>query len=441
MSEFASAFADFDAVQSPKLKKMLLARKSLDLLPKFARSAHLSSAQIYERERIYGAHNYKPVEVALCKGEGIYVWDVEGKKYFDFLSGYSVVNQGHCHPRLVEVMAKQAKTLTITSRAFYNNVLGEYAEYITKLLGYNKVLPINSGVEGSETSVKLARRWAYTVKGVQRDNAKIVVPANSYWGRSIAAISTSTDIDAYSGFGPFLPGFEIVPYDDLEALEKSFKDFNTAAFLVEPIQGEAGVIVPSPGYLQGVRDLCTKYNVLFIADEVQTGLGRTGRLLCTHHDNVRPDVIVLGKALSGGMYPVSAVLADDPIMLSILPGTHGSTYGGNPLACRLAIEALKIIVEEKLPENSAKLGAILIDELKKLPKEAVKQVRGRGLFAAIVMEKKISAWDLCLKLRDNGVLAKNTHGDTIRFCPPLVINEQQLREVIGIIHKTIISMM
>uniref|UniRef100_A0A914UWF1 Ornithine aminotransferase n=1 Tax=Plectus sambesii TaxID=2011161 RepID=A0A914UWF1_9BILA len=303
--------------------------------------ANITSAQIFEREKKYGAHNYKPLPVAIARGEGVHVWDVEGKRYFDFLSAYSAVNQGHCHPRLVEVMKQQVGKLTLTSRAFYNNILGEYEEYITNLFGYDKVLPMNTGVEGVETAVKLARRWAYDVKGVPENSAMIVAAANNFWGRSIAAISSSTDPDSFSGFGPFVPGFQIVPYDDLEAVEKAIQHPHVAAFMVEPIQGEAGVVVPSPMYLKGVRQLCTKHNVLFIADEVQTGLGRTGKLLATYHDEVRPDIVVLGKALSGGMYPVSAVLADDPIMLTIGPGQHGSTYGGNPLGCRIAMEALQ----------------------------------------------------------------------------------------------------
>uniref|UniRef100_A0A0N4ZUA7 Ornithine aminotransferase n=1 Tax=Parastrongyloides trichosuri TaxID=131310 RepID=A0A0N4ZUA7_PARTI len=395
----------------------------------------------FDKEAKYGAHNYAPVPVVIAKGKGVHCWDVNNKKYFDFLSGYSAVNQGHCHPRIVKVLQEQASVLTLTSRAFYNNVLSEYAEFITKLFKYDKVLPMNTGVEASETAVKLARRWAYDVKGVPEYEAEIIFAKNNFHGRSIFAISASTDPTSYGKYGPFVPGFTKIPFDDLEALENKLKsNKNIAAFMVEPIQGEAGVVVPrTPNYLKKVRELCTKYNVLFIADEVQTGLGRTGKMLCVHHDDVRPDIVVLGKALSGGTYPVSAVLADDPIMLCIPPGTHGSTYGGNPLACKIAIESLKVIIDEKLPENAEKMGKILMKRLQKLPKDLISTVRGKGLLQAIVIDKKIDAWDVCLRLRDNGLLVKNTHGDIIRFAPPLVINEKEINEAADIIEKTINS--
>lgn len=394
-----------------------------------------------DKEAKFGCHNYKPLPVVIAKGKGVNCWDISGKKYFDFLSGYSAVNQGHCHPRIVKALQDQAPILTLTSRAFYNNVLSEYAEFITGLFKYDKVLPMNSGVEAAESAVKLARRWAYEVKGVPENEAEVVFAKENFHGRSIFAISASTDPDSYSKYGPYVPGFSKIPYDNIEALEEKFKsNKNIAAFMIEPIQGEAGVVIPqSPNYIKKVRELCTKYNVLFIADEVQTGLGRTGKMLCVEHDNVRPDIVVLGKALSGGTYPISAVLTDDPIMLCIKPGTHGSTFGGNPLACKIAIESLKVLVEEKLPENAEKMGKILIERLQKLPKDLVTTVRGKGLLQAIVINKKIKAWDVCLRLRDNGLLAKDTHGDTIRFAPPLVINEGEINEAADIIEKTIRS--
>uniref|UniRef100_A0A915DLP6 Ornithine aminotransferase n=1 Tax=Ditylenchus dipsaci TaxID=166011 RepID=A0A915DLP6_9BILA len=394
-----------------------------------------------DRELRHGAHNYKPLPVVIERGQGCRVWDVDGKPYYDFLSAYSAVNQGHCHPRLVEVMRKQSEVLTLTSRAFYNNALGEYEEYITNLFNYDKVLPMNTGVEACDTAVKLARRWAYDVKGIPANQAKIVFAENNFWGRSISAISASTDSDSYGGFGPYVPNFVTIPYNDILALEQALADPHTAAFMVEPIQGEAGVVVPSEGYLKKVRELCTAKNVLFIADEVQTGIGRTGKLMCTEHDHVRPDIVTLGKALSGGVYPISAVLCDDEIMLTIKPGQHGSTYGGNPLACKIAIEALEIVKDEQLCENATKMGKILMQELSKLPKDIVTTVRGKGLLCAIVINSKISAWQVCLKLMENGLLAKNTHGDIIRFAPPLVINEQQIRESAQIISKTIHSFM
>ncbi|KAM7072665.1 ornithine aminotransferase, mitochondrial isoform 2-T3 [Molossus nigricans] len=368
-----------------------------------------SSDYVFERESKYGAHNYHPLPVALERGKGIYVWDVEGRKYFDFLSAYSAVNQGHCHPKIVSALKSQADKLTLTSRAFYNNVLGEYEEYITKLFGYHKVLPMNT--------------------------------AGNFWGRTLSAISSSTDPSSYEGFGPFMPGFELIPYNDLPALERALQDPNVAGFMVEPIQGEAGVIVPDPGYLVGVRELCSQHQVLFIADEIQTGLARTGRWLAVDHENIRPDLVLLGKALSGGLYPVSAVLCDDDIMLTIKPGEHGSTYGGNPLGCRVAIAALEVLEEENLAENAERMGAILRNELMKLPSDIVTAVRGKGLLNAIVIRetKDYDAWKVCLRLRDNGLLAKPTHGDIIRFAPPLVIKEDEVREAVEIINKTILS--
>uniref|UniRef100_A0A8B9JG97 Ornithine aminotransferase n=1 Tax=Astyanax mexicanus TaxID=7994 RepID=A0A8B9JG97_ASTMX len=401
----------------------------------------LTSEEVYAREDRYGAHNYHPLPVALERGEGIYMWDVEGRRYYDFLSAYSAVNQGHCHPKIIAALNAQASKLTLTSRAFYNDMLGAYEEYITNLFGYDKVLPMNTGVEGGETACKLARKWAYTVKGVPKYQAKIIFAEGNFWGRTMAAISSSTDPSSYDGFGPFMPGFELVPYNDLSALEKALQDPNVAAFMVEPIQGEAGVMVPDPGYLTKVRELCTKHNVLFIADEVQTGLARTGRRLAVDHEAVRPDLVVLGKALSGGVYPVSAVLCDDEVMLTIKPGEHGSTFGGNPLACSVAMAALQVLEEEKLAENAEKMGQILRSELNKLPKEIVTTVRGKGLLNAIVIKetKDYDAWRVCLRLRDNGLLAKPTHGDIIRLAPPLVINEDEVRECVDIIQRTILS--
>jgi ornithine--oxo-acid transaminase len=401
------------------------------------------SAYLMDLEDTYGAHNYHPIPVVLDRGEGVYVWDIEGKKYFDFLSAYSAVNQGHCHPRILKALTTQAQKLTLTSRAFYNSKLGEYEKYITEFFGYDKVLPMNGGVEGVETAVKLARRWAYDVKGVKNNQAKVVFAKGNFHGRTLGAISASNDPSSYEGFGPYIQGYELVEYNDLKALENSIKDPNTAAFIVEPVQGEAGVVVPDEGYLKGVRELCTKYNVLFVADEIQTGLGRTGKMLACNHENVRPDILILGKALSGGFIPVSAVLADDPIMLTIKPGEHGSTYGGNPLACAVAIEALKVLTDEKLVENSERLGVIMRGELEKLNKESeiVTTVRGKGLFNAIVIknQKGKTAWDVCLKLAENGLLAKPTHEDIIRLAPPLVINKEQLLECVAIIRKVILS--
>ncbi|CAI4228999.1 unnamed protein product [Auanema sp. JU1783] len=417
-------------LSSAKLLKQACSRSAIA-------SRSLTAQQIFDREKKYGCHNYKPLPVALAKGEGVHVWDVAGKKYFDFLSAYSAVNQGHCHPKLVKVMHDQSKVLTLTSRAFYNDVLGEYEEYITKLFKYDKVLPMNSGVEACDSAVKLARRWAYDVKGVPDGQAKVVFAKDNFWGRSIAAISASTDPDSFARFGPYVPGFETVEYNNIAAVEKAISDPNVAAFMVEPIQGEAGVVVPDKGYLKTVSELCKKHNVLFITDEVQTGLGRTGKLLAHYHDDVRPDIVILGKALSGGMYPVSAVLCDDHIMMNIKPGQHGSTYGGNPLAAKIGVAALEILIEENLVENSAKMGDLLMDKLRTLPKDVVSTVRGRGLLCAIVINSKYDAWQVCLKLADNGLLAKNTHGDIIRFAPPLCINEQQVNEAADIIIKTI----
>ena len=403
----------------------------------------LKSSNLMELEDNYGAHNYHPIPVVLERGEGVYVWDVNGKKYFDFLAAYSAVNQGHCHPRIIKALIDQAQKLTLTSRAFYNSILGEYEKYITSYFGYDKVLPMNTGVEGGETALKLARRWAYDVKGVEKNKAKVVFAKGNFWGRTLAAISSSNDPSSFEGFGPFLSGFELIEYNNLNALEEAIKDPNTAAFMVEPIQGEAGVIVPDNNYLKGVRALCTKYNVLFIADEVQTGLGRTGKMLACDHEGVKPDILILGKALSGGTIPVSAVLANNEVMLTIKPGEHGSTYGGNPLACAVAMEALKVLKDEKLSENSEALGIIFREEMNRLKNESdlITDVRGKGLFNAIVIKERNgkTALDVCLKFAENGLLAKPTHGDIIRFAPPLVINQEQLMECVNIIRQVILS--
>ena len=389
----------------------------------------------------YGAHNYHPLPVVLAKGEGVFVWDVEGKKYYDFLSSYSAVNQGHCHPKIVAALKLQADTLTLTSRAFHNDVLGQYEEFVTKLFGYDKVLPMNTGVEGGETANKLARKWGYMKKGIEKNKARIIFAKGNFWGRTLAAISSSDDPSSYEGFGPFMPGYDLIPYNDLDALETELKDFNVCAFMVEPIQGEAGVVVPDEGYLAGVRKLCDKYNVLFIADEVQTGIARTGKMLACDYEDARPDLLILGKAISGGVFPVSAVLADDEIMLCIQPGEHGSTFGGNPLACKVAQAALEVVIDENLAENAYRLGKIFRSELRAFDNDMITLVRGRGLLNAIVIKPKDGkeAWDVCLKLRDNGLLAKPTHGDIIRFAPPLVITEEQLMDCIAIIKKTILS--
>jgi ornithine--oxo-acid transaminase len=396
-----------------------------------------NTAKYIALEDQFGAHNYHPVPVVLEKGEGVFLYDVDGKRYFDFLSGYSAVNQGHCHPAIIKALTDQAQKLTLTSRAFYNNLLGEYEKYITEYFGYEKVLPMNTGVEGGETAIKLARRWGYAVKGIPENQAKVIFAQGNFWGRTLAAISSSTDPSSYNGFGPFMPGFGLVPYNDLAALETALQDPNVAAYMVEPIQGEAGVVIPTDGYLKGVRDLCTKYNVLFIADEIQTGLARTGTLLACDHENVRPDILILGKALSGGTIPVSAVLADDVIMLQIKPGEHGSTYGGNPLACAVAMKALEVIKTEKMVENSFKMGEILRAELANLNSPFIASIRGRGLLNAIVIkhDNPEAAWDLCLYLKELGILAKPTHGDKIRFAPPLIITEAQIKEAVQLIGK------
>ena len=396
-----------------------------------------NTAKYIALEDQFGAHNYHPVPVVLEKGEGVFLYDVDGKRYFDFLSGYSAVNQGHCHPAIIKALTDQAQKLTLTSRAFYNNLLGEYEKYITEYFGYDKVLPMNTGVEGGETAIKLARRWGYAVKGIPENQAKVIFAQGNFWGRTLAAISSSTDPSSYNGFGPFMPGFGLIPYNDLAALETALQDPNVAAFMVEPIQGEAGVVIPTDGYLKGVRDLCTKYNVLFIADEIQTGLARTGTLLACDHENVRPDILILGKALSGGTIPVAAVLADDVIMLQIKPGEHGSTYGGNPLACAVAMKALEVIKSEKMVENSFKMGEILRAELAKLNSPFIASIRGRGLLNAIVIkhENPEASWDLCLYLKELGILAKPTHGDKIRFAPPLIITEAQIKEAVQLIGK------
>ena len=399
-------------------------------------------AQDYmNREDQYGAHNYHPLPVVLEKGEGVFVWDVEGKRYFDFLSAYSAVNQGHCHPKIIKALTDQAQKLTLTSRAFYNNVLGEFEEYVTKFFGYDKVLPMNTGAEADETALKLCRKWAYLKKGIAENQAKIVVCENNFHGRTISIISMSTDPDARKDFGPFTPGFVTIPYNDIPALEKALQDSNVAGFLVEPIQGEAGVYVPDEGYLKKAFDICKAKNVLFIADEVQTGIARTGKMLACDWEGIRPDVLILGKAISGGVMPISAVLADDHIMLCIKPGEHGSTFGGNPLAGKVAIAALEVIKDEKLAENSERLGKIFREELKKIDSPRIEIVRGKGLLNAVVIKpmKGKTAWDVCLALRDNGLLAKPTHDHIIRFAPPLVITEKQVLEAVGIIKKTILE--
>ena len=397
-----------------------------------------------EKESKYGAHNYHPLPVVLSKGEGVYVWDVNDKKYFDFLSAYSAVNQGHCHPKIIKSLNEQAAQLTLTSRAFHNNILADYEEYITKLFGYDKVLPMNTGVEGGETANKLARKWGYLKKGIEENKARIIFANGNFWGRTLAAISSSDDPSSYKGFGPYMPGYSLIPYNDLEALEKELKDENVAAFMVEPIQGEAGVIVPDEGYLAGVRQLCTKYNVLYIADEVQTGIARTGKMLASDYENARPDILILGKALSGGVLPISAVLADDDVMLCIKPGENGSTFGGNPLACTVARSALEVVIDEDLSNNSFILGNIFRKELNNrlMHSNIVKLIRGKGLLNAIVINdspESETAWNICLSLRDNGLLAKPTHGNIIRFAPPLVINEEQLMICIDIIVNTILK--
>ncbi len=401
----------------------------------------ITSQQAIELEDKYGAHNYHPLPVVLSKGKGARVWDAEGKEYYDFLSAYSAVNQGHCHPKIVKTMQEQAETLTLTSRAFYNDVLGVFEKYITEYFGYDKVLPMNTGAEADETALKLCRKWGYLKKGIPQNQAKIVVCENNFHGRTITIISMSTDPDAFSDYGPFTPGFVTIPYNDLDALELELKDPNVAGFLVEPIQGEAGVYVPEDGYLKKSYDLCKKYNVLFIADEVQTGIARTGKLLACDHEGVRPDILILGKALSGGAMPVSAVLADDEIMLTIKPGQHGSTFGGNPLAGRVAIAALEVVKEEKLAERAERLGEIFRQKMREIDSPMIELVRGKGLLNAVVIKPKDGkeAWDVCMKMAENGVLAKPTHGHIIRFAPPLVITDEELLEAAERIKKSILS--
>jgi ornithine--oxo-acid transaminase len=400
------------------------------------------SAIYLQLEEKYGAHNYHPLPVVLEKGEGVFLWDVDGKRYYDFLSGYSAVNQGHCHPAIISALTNQAKKLTLTSRAFHNNLLGEYEQFITSFFGYEKVLPMNTGVEGGETAIKLARRWGYAKKGIEENKARVIFAEGNFWGRTLAAISSSTDPSSYHNFGPFMPGFDLVPYNDTVALEKALQDNNVCAFMVEPIQGEAGVVIPDEGYLQKVRALCTQYNVLMIADEIQTGLARTGKMLACDHENVRPDILILGKALSGGVLPVSAVLADDFIMMNIKPGEHGSTYGGNPLACAVAISALTVLKEEKMTENAEAMGQLLRSELAALHSPFIKIIRGKGLLNAIVIDhaNPDASWDLCLALKDRGLLAKPTHGDKIRFAPPLLITRDQILESVQIIGEALKSL-
>lgn len=407
----------------------------------------MKNAQYYiNLEDEFGAHNYHPLPVVIEKGEGIFMYDVEGKKYFDFLSAYSAVNQGHCHPKIIKALINQSQQLTLTSRAFHNNLLGEYEKYITQLFGYDKLLPMNTGVEGGETAIKLARRWGYTVKGVEENKATVVFVEGNFWGRTMAAISSSTDPSSYSNFGPYMPGFSIVPYNNLNALEETFKaNPNICAFMFEPIQGEAGVVVPDEGYLQGVRNLCNQYRVLMIADEVQTGLCRTGKMLACDHENVKPDLVILGKALSGGVLPISAVLANNEVMLTIKPGEHGSTYGGNPLACAVATASLQVLVDEQLADNANRMGEIFRNRMLQLQTRTtlVELVRGKGLLNAIIIKPfgdNKTAYDVCLAMKENGLLAKQTHGDIIRFAPPLVINETQMHEACDIIEKTILAL-
>ena len=399
----------------------------------------MTAQEFIDREARYGAHNYHPLPVVLERGEGIYVWDTDGKKYFDFLSAYSAVNQGHCHPKIVKAMTDQAQKLALTSRAFYNDVLGEWEEFVTRFFGYDKVLPMNTGAEADETALKLCRKWAYMKKGVPDGKAKIIVCDGNFHGRTITIVSLSNDPESYAGYGPFTPGFIKIPYNDIPALEKALQDPDVAGFLLEPIQGEAGVFVPDEGYLKKAYELCKSKNVLFIAGEVQTGIARTGRLLACDHEGVHPDILVLGKAMSGGMMPVSCVLANDDIMLCIKPGEHGSTYGGNPIAARVSIAALEVVRDEKLAENAEKLGQVFRDRISKIHSDMIELVRGKGLLNAVVIKPKNgkTAWDVCLKLRDKGLLAKPTHQHIIRFAPPLVINKMELMEAIGIIENTI----
>ena len=398
----------------------------------------LKSKNIIDLEYKYGAHNYHPLPVVLEKGDGIFLWDVEGKKYYDFLSAYSAVNQGHCHPKIISALTEQSKKLTLTSRAFHNNILGQYEKFITEFFEYDKVLPMNTGVEGGETAIKLARKWGYEIKKIPHNDAKIIFVEGNFWGRTLAAISSSTDPTSTNGFGPFMPGYEIIPYNDINSLKNALKDPNVAAFMVEPIQGEAGVVVPDDNYLKEAFDLCKESNVLFIADEVQTGIGRTGKMLCCDHHGFKPDILILGKALSGGVFPVSAILASDEIMLTIKPGEHGSTFGGNPVACQVAIAALNVIKEENLSENAQKMGVIFRKKLNEYAAESnlVTKVRGKGLLNAIIINDKEDsnkAWEICLEMSNRGLLAKPTHGNIIRFAPPLIINKDELEECINII--------
>lgn len=392
-----------------------------------------------DKEEKYGAHNYHPLPVVISRAKGVHVWDVDDKQYFDFLAGYSAVNQGHCHPKVIEAFIKQAERLTLTSRAFYNDCLGEYEEYVTNYFGYDKVLPMNTGVEAVETALKLARKWAYQVKGIEENKAKIIVCAENFHGRTLNVISFSTDPTAKENYGPFMPGYEIIPFNDIAALQTALQDKNVAAFLVEPIQGEAGVVVPDEGYLSKAYAMCKEANVLFVADEIQSGLARTGKMLACDYENVHPDILILGKALSGGTVPVSAVLADDEIMLTIKPGEHGSTYGGNPLACKVAIAALQVLKDEKMAENSAIQGAYFREQMTALNHPNISLVRGKGLFNAIVINHsdEDAAWKLCLEMKENGLIAKPTHGDKIRFSPPLVITREQVDESIAIISKSL----
>ena len=400
------------------------------------------SKKFIDLEQQYGAHNYHPLPVVLSRGEGVYVWDVDDKKYFDFLSAYSAVNQGHCHPKIIKALVDQASKLTLTSRAFYNDVLGDYEKFVTEFFGYDRLLPMNTGVEGGETAVKLARKWAYLNKGVEKNKAKIIFVQGNFWGRTLAAISSSNDPLSTDGFGPFMPGYEIIPYNDLSSLEEAVKNPNVAAFMVEPIQGEAGVVVPDDDYLLKAYELCKKNNVLFIADEVQTGIARTGKLICCDHHGFKPDLLILGKALSGGVYPVSAVLTSNEIMLTIKPGEHGSTYGGNPLGCKVAMAALRIVKDEMLAENADLMGNYFREKLNQYISKSniIKLIRGKGLLNAIVInddEDSNTAWDICLKLKENGLLAKPTHGNIIRFAPPLIINKNQIDQAVEIIIKSV----
>lgn len=401
-------------------------------------SANTNKSNYYfELEEKFGAHNYHPMPVVLNKGEGVHVWDVDGKCYYDFLSGYSAVNQGHCHPKIIAALIEQAQKLTLTSRAFHSDLLGEYEQFITTYFGYDKVLPMNTGVEAVETAIKLCRRWAYDVKGVAENKAKIIVCENNFHGRTSTVISFSSDPSSYKNFGPFMPGFEIIPYNDLSALEKALQDKNAAGFLTEPIQGEAGVVVPDEGYLKKAKQYCEDANVLFIGDEIQTGLGRTGKMLACDHEGVRPDILILGKALSGGTVPVSAILADDEIILTIKPGEHGSTYGGNPLACKVAIIALTVLKEEKMIDNAEVMGKLLREGIDNISSPHITLTRGKGLLNAIVIKHQNpdAAWSLCMSLKENGLLAKPTHGDKIRLAPPLVINQKQIEDCIQIIGR------